>query len=138
MASLSSERFWSGKYSLRNGLWHPLNIPLPRAPSKRELQQGCGPAGCAVLLKARFDRRFYLCQGSDLGGEEGREADRASAMLEPAARRGAGGSSTFEECQGLVEEIFRLLGFRGVPMPAVRGKTTALPSAFHNSKCIVC
>ena len=68
---------------LRNGLWHPLNIPLPRAPSERELQHGVGPAGCAVLLKARFDECLDCCPSGDFGGEEGCAADRASAMLEP-------------------------------------------------------
>ena len=34
-----------------SSLWHPLNIPLPRAPSERELQHGDVPAGCAVLSK---------------------------------------------------------------------------------------
>ena len=73
----------SAQDTLRSGLWHPLNIPLPRAPSKRELQHGFGPAGCAVLLQARFDRRFDFCPSGDLGGEEGCAAARASAMLEP-------------------------------------------------------
>ena len=56
-------------------------------------------------LSARFDKRFYPCPSGDLGGEEGCAADRASAMLEPAARRGAGGSGTFKGCQSLVEGI---------------------------------
>ena len=75
---------------LRNGLWHPLNIPLPRAPSERELQHGYGPAGCAVLLKARFDRRLDYRPGGGLGGEEGCAADRASSMREPPLGGGSG------------------------------------------------
>ena len=31
------------------GLWQPLNVPLPRAPSERGLQHGFRPAGFAVL-----------------------------------------------------------------------------------------
>ena len=90
-------------------LWHSLNVPLPpRPPPSGGLQHGGGPAGCAVLLKARFDERLDCCPSGDLGGKEGCAADRASAMLEPAARRGAGGSGTFRECQSLVEGIFGL------------------------------
>ena len=39
-------------------------------------------------LKARFDRRFYPCPSGDLDGDDGCVADRASAVLEPPARRG--------------------------------------------------
>ena len=85
--------------------------PRHSAP-KRELQQGFGPAGCAVLLQARFDRHLDCCPSGDLGGEEGCAADRALAMLEPAARRGAGGSGTFKGCQSLVEGIPGLGSFR--------------------------
>ena len=53
-----------------HSLWHPLSIPLTRAPSKRELQHGFGPAGCAVLLQTRFDKRCDCCPSGDLGGEE--------------------------------------------------------------------
>ena len=76
-------------------------------------RHGFGPAGCAVLLKARFDRRLDCCPSGDLGGrpvhcvalfttkardrpavealveagfEEGRAADRATTMLEAPAR----------------------------------------------------
>ena len=78
-----TERGEDAQDTLRSGLWHPLNIPLPRAPSERELQHGFGPAGCAVLLQTRFDRRLDCCPSGDFGGEEGGEADRASTMLEP-------------------------------------------------------
>ena len=87
---LSSGRFSNAQYPLRSGLWHPLNIPLPRAPSERELQHGLGPAGCAVLLKAHFDKRFNCGPSGDLGGEEDCAADRASAMLEPPLGGGSG------------------------------------------------
>ena len=63
--------------------WQPLNIPLPRATSERELQHGVGPAGYAVLLQTRFDRRLNGYPSGDLGGEEGCAADRASPVLEP-------------------------------------------------------
>ena len=84
--------------------------PQPRRPRLlRPVQAGApariGPAGCAVLLQTRFDRRLDCCPSGDLGGEEGCAADRASAMLEPAARRGAGGSETFKGCQSLVGGI---------------------------------
>ena len=131
---LPSGRFSNAEYPLRNGLWHPLNVSLPprpcraaasqssarssrpncrgavwsrgtRPPPSGGLQHGLGPAGCAALLKARFDRRLNWCPSGDLGGQEGRVADRAFTMLEPAARRGAGGSGTFKGCQSLVEGI---------------------------------
>ena len=118
VASPMSGRFSNAEYPLRSGLWHPLNIPLPRAlpgrnlaelgflvpsklpqgsleprhsaPSKRELQHGFGPAGCAVLLQARFDECLDCCPSGDLGGEEGCAADRAFAMLEPPLGGGSG------------------------------------------------
>ena len=79
-----SGRRLNAEYPLRSGLWHPLNVSLPpRPPPSGGLQHGVGPAGCAVLLKARFDRRLDCCPSGDVGGEEGCVADRASAMLEP-------------------------------------------------------
>ena len=60
-----------------------MNVPLPRAPSKRELQHELGPVRCAALFKARFDERLECPQVAGLGGEEGGEGDRSSAMLEP-------------------------------------------------------
>ena len=58
VAWLTSGRFSNAQYPLRSGLWHPLNIPLPRAPSERELQHGFGPDRCAALFKARFAALF--------------------------------------------------------------------------------
>ena len=84
VASLMSGRFSNAEYPLRNGLWHPLNVSLPpRPPPSGGLQHGFGPAGYAVLLQARFDEGLDCCPSGDLGGEEGRAADRASTMLEP-------------------------------------------------------
>ena len=104
--AVSFGRFSNAEYPLRSGLWHPLNVSLPpRPPPSGGLQHGRRPAGCAVLLQTRFDRRLDCSPTGDLGGEEGRAADRASTMLEPAARRGAGGSGTFKGCQSLVEGI---------------------------------
>ena len=92
----------------------------PQPPPSGGLQHGLGPAGCAVLLKTRFDTRFNCCPIGDLSGEEGRAADRASAMLE--LPLGARGSGTFRECQSLVEGIFGPLGFRALPTPVIRGR----------------
>ena len=84
VASQMSERFSKAEYPLRSGLWHPLKVSLPpRPPPSGGLQHGLGPAGCAVLLKARFDRRLDCFLSGDVGGAEGCAADRASAMLEP-------------------------------------------------------
>ena len=73
--------------------------PRHSAPSERELQHGGGPAGCAALLKARFDRRRNCCPRGDLGGEEGRAADRARPILEPPL----GGGSGERHVQGMPE-----------------------------------
>ena len=59
----------------------------PPTPSERELQHGFGPAGCAVLLEARFDRRLDCLNCCDLGGEEGCAADRV--WPPPGRARGA-------------------------------------------------
>ena len=91
MASLSSGRFWKAEYSLRSGLWHPLNVSLPpRPPPSGGLQHGRGPVRCASLFKARFDKRLDRWPVSGLGGEVGGAANRASAMLEPPLGGGAG------------------------------------------------
>ena len=63
-------------------LFIPSRLDIKHSCSKRELQHGFGPAGCAVLLQARFDERLDCPQVAGLGGEEGGEADRASDMLE--------------------------------------------------------
>ena len=68
----------------------------PRPPPSGGLQHGFGPVGCAALFKACFDKRLGIWPSTDVGGEEGSAADRASSLLEPAAWRGAGGSETIK------------------------------------------
>ena len=89
LCTCCSPRALPGRSLAELGFFVPSRLPQGRlklrdsAPFKRGLQHEVGPSGCAVLLKARFDRRFNCCPSGDLGGEEGREADRASLMLAP-------------------------------------------------------
>ena len=39
------------------GLWHSLNVPLPRAPSKRGRQHGLRPVCCAALFTTKVAAR---------------------------------------------------------------------------------
>ena len=111
-ASQSSAR--SSRPNCRWAVWSRRTRPPPSGGLQH------GPAGCAVLLKARFDSRLDCCPSGDLGGEEGCAADRAPAMLElPLGARGIG---TFRECQCLDEGIFGVQGFRALPTPVVRGR----------------
>ena len=80
-------------------LWHPLNVPLPRAPSKRGLQHGLRPAGFAVLFTTKACDLRVVEALVEACIEEGRAADRAKFMLEAPARRGPWGSETFKGCQ---------------------------------------
>ena len=57
----------------------------PRPPPSGGLQHGFGPVGCAALFKVCFDERLDCWPSTDVGGEEGSAADRASSLLEPAA-----------------------------------------------------
>ena len=75
-------------------------------PSERELQHGVGPAGCAVLLKARFDERLDCCLSGDLGGEEGRAADRAKSILEPPLGGGSGERHVQRMPEAVSEGVF--------------------------------
>ena len=61
------------------------------------------PAGCAVLLQARFDERLDCPQVASLGGEEGGEANRAWHMLELPL----GGGSGERHVQGMPESVRR-------------------------------
>ena len=72
-------------------LWHPLNVPLPRAPSKRELQHGRRPVAFAALFTTKARDRPAVEALVEAGFEEGRAADRATTMLEAPARRGPWG-----------------------------------------------
>ena len=70
VASLSSGQFSNAEYPLRSGLWHPLNVPLPRAPSKRGLQHGRRPVRCAALFNTSAfpfasSRRLARCFAND-------------------------------------------------------------------------
>ena len=122
---LMSGLFLNSKYPLRSGLWHPLNVSLPpRPPPSGGLQHGDGPAGCAVLLKARFDRRLDCCTSGGLGGEEGCAADRASAMLELPLGGGSG-----------ERHVQRMPGpGRRDPLTSAYSKRAA---SFHIAECFV-
>ena len=100
--------------------------PQPRrARLLRPVQAGApariGPAGCAVLLQTRFDRRLDCCPSGDFGGEEGCAADRASVMLEPPL----GGGSGERHVQRMPGS-----GRRDPLTSAYAGRT----SQFHNTK----
>ena len=147
-----------------SSLWHPLNIPLPRAPSERELQHGFGPAGCAVLIQAHFDRRFDRCPSGDLGFEEGCAADLASLMPEPplgggrvpqlqSALRQSGRDEEAELCEAAARQGSGEQHVQRMPEPGRRNlrtsglssaadtcrsrTTTALLGEFHNAKRFV-
>ena len=110
----------------------------PRPPPSGGLRHGLGPAGCAVLLKARFDRRLDCCPTGDLGGEEGCAAVRASAMLELPL----GGGSGERHVQRMPEPRRRDLrtsdfGLSSSGRACHSRMTTALLGEFQNAKRLV-
>ena len=80
-------------------LWHSLNVPLPRAPSKRGLQHGGRPVGFAALFTTKACDLRAVEVLVEAGFEEGRAAVRAKSMLEAPARRGPWGSEILKGCQ---------------------------------------
>ena len=80
-------------------LWHSLNVPLPRAPSKRGHQHGRRPVAFAALFTTKACDLRAVEALVEACFEEGRAADRAKFMLEAPARREPWGSETFKGCQ---------------------------------------
>ena len=104
VASLPSGRRSNAQYPLRSGLWHPLNVSLPpRPPPSGGLQHGFGPASCAVLLKAHFDKRLTPARAATLVVK--RAAQQTGRQPYRNSRFGARGSGMFKECQSLVGGI---------------------------------
>ena len=65
-------------------------MPLPRAPSKRGLQQGRRPVGFASLFTTKVSARPTVEVIVEGCFEEGRAADRAKSMLELPLGGGSG------------------------------------------------
>ena len=104
VASSNSGRFSNAENPLRNSLWHPLNIPLPRAPSKRELQHGLArsaarPSSKPASTSASTARRSQALVVKRAAKPTGRPPFWSPRL------EGAGGSGTFKGCQSLVEGI---------------------------------